>query len=105
MPSLTTMDLVALVSTILCLVLGSVALLFNARRKRPRPVMMIVGLLMCSAGALLGEIAHMTRAAHGAGLAVNSLGLLLTSGGGVCVFVSITRPARVRGGPRHDTLA
>jgi hypothetical protein len=93
-----TMNVVALISTILWLVLGSVALLFNTRRKRPQPVMMLVALLICGAGALLGEIERMTWVPGGVGLAMATVGFLLVSGGCVCVFVSNTRWARVRSG-------
>jgi hypothetical protein len=42
MPSLATMNVVVLIVTILWLVLTSAALLFNTRRKRPQPAMMLV---------------------------------------------------------------
>jgi hypothetical protein len=98
MPSLTTMNVVALIATVFGLLAVSVGPLRSKRRDQRQPVMLGAGLLTGGTGALLGEIARMTGAPHDVLGAVDVCVLLLTLGGGGCVLVSIRRSARVQSG-------
>lgn len=94
MPSLTTMNVSALIATIFAVVLTLVVLLRERHRKPRRSVVLLAGLLISGTGALLGQIFDMTGATHGVRLTEDTVSLLLVLAGFPCILVDITRRAR-----------